>query len=91
MEKPTAGPIEVKAHAAPIITSEIFKAFVIAAGAAVADRLVHSDNLYAAAVPVVAVVAVVAWSLLHRLHTWRCLKFLANYVSDQVATVGRRP
>lgn len=86
-----APPITVKATAAPIITSQTFQVLVVAGCAFLADRLMHSDVAIAAVVPVGALVATWAWSLLHRLHSWRALRFLAARAPDTVAVVGRRP
>jgi hypothetical protein len=90
-ETAPAVPIQVKASAAPIFTSETFKPLVVAACALVADRLLRSDTAVAASIPAGVAVATAAWSLLQRLHTWRCMRLLTEQVPDEIAMVGAKP
>lgn len=86
-----SAPIQVKASAAPIITSQTFQIIVMAGGGVVVDRLLQSDVSRAAVLPVFAIAAVGAWGLLNRLHTWRCMRFMERHVPDSVAVVGKKP
>jgi len=83
-----AAPIQVRPHAAPIVTEESCKLLVVAGCAIAAERLVQSPLALAAVVPAGAAVAAVVWGVLQRLRTWRALKFLAAIVPDDVAAVG---
>lgn len=88
---PPSAPISVKASAAPIITSETFKIIVMAGGGLAVDRLLQSDVSRMAVLPLFGIVAVGAWGLLHRLHTWQCMKFLASSAPNDVAVIGHKP
>lgn len=84
----TAQPISVRGHATPIIGEESFKILFTAACAALAAHMVTSQLALAAVLPAGGVLAMLVWGLIKRLETWRALKFLANYVGDDVATVS---
>jgi hypothetical protein len=88
---PAPAPITVKASAAPIVSSEAFKAIVVAGCAFAADHLLRTEAAVAAAIPAGLAVATVAWGLLHRLHSWNALKYLANSAPNDVAVIGKKP
>lgn len=92
MTEPTnacAPPISVKPHAAQVVMSESTKAIILLALAFAFDRLLRSDAIKMAVVPMLGGLAVYIWSLWQRLRTYFALRFLATQVPDDVAKVGK--
>ena len=83
-------PITVKASAAPVITSETFKAIALGGFAIAADQFMHSETAIVAVLAAAGFMLTCFWGLWHRLRTWGALRFLAGHVSDDVAVVGNQ-
>ena len=81
--------ISVKPHAAQAVMSETTKAIMLLGFAFVLDRLLRSDAIKMAVVPMLGIIATFVWGLWHRLRTYFALRFLAGQVPDEVAKVGK--
>lgn len=86
---PCTPQIKVKPHAAQVVMSESTKTIMLIGFAFLFDRLLRSDALKMAIVPMLGGLAVYIWTLWHRLRTYFALRFLANQVPDHVARVGK--
>ena len=83
--------ITVKPAAGQVVMSETTKALMLLGFAFILDRLLRSDAVKMAVVPMMGIVATFIWGLWHRLRTYFALRFLANLpqVPDSVAKVGK--
>lgn len=84
-----APPISVKASATPAVMSELTKAALFIGFALVADRIIRSDAIKMAVVPLLGILATTFWSVWHRLRTYFALRFLADRAPDSIAKVGK--
>lgn len=84
----TAEPINVKAHMAPVVMSESTKLIMIALFAAAADHFLHSEAAIGVVVACGGVLATGVWSLWARVHNWRVMRYFANLLPSETATVG---
>lgn len=92
MTEPTnacAPPISVKPDAGQVVMSETTKALMLLGFAFILDRLLRSDAIKMAVVPMMGMLATFVWGLWHRLRTYFALRFLAGQVPDEVAKVGK--
>ena len=86
---PCTPQISVKPPAAQAVMSETTKAIMLLGFAFVLDRLLRSDAIKMAVVPMLGIIATFVWGLWHRLRTYFALRFLAGQVPDEVAKVGK--
>lgn len=83
------GQITVKPAAGQVVMSETTKALMLLGFAFILDRLLRSDAIKMAVVPMMGMLATFVWGLWHRLRTYFALRFLAGQVPDEVAKVGK--
>lgn len=83
-----ADPINVRAHMAPVVMSESTKLILMALFAAAADHFLHSESAIAVVVACGGVLATGVWSLWVRVHNWRVMRYFANLLPSDTATVG---
>lgn len=89
MTDPTPSePINVKPHATAVVMSESTKLIMIALFAAAADHFLHSEAAIGVVVACGGVLATAVWGLWSRVHNWRVMRFFANLLPSDVATVG---
>jgi len=88
-QAPPNGQITVKPDAGQVVMSETTKALMLLGFAFILDRLLRSDAIKMAVVPMMGMLATFVWGLWHRLRTYFALRFLAGQVPDEVAKVGK--
>ncbi len=88
-QTPPNGQITVKPAAGQVVMSETTKALMLLGFAFILDRLLRSDAIKMAVVPMMGMLATFVWGLWHRLRTYFALRFLAGQVPDEVAKVGK--
>ena len=88
-QAPPNGQITVKPAAGQVVMSETTKALMLLGFAFILDRLLRSDAIKMAVVPMMGMLATFVWGLWHRLRTYFALRFLAGQVPDEVAKVGK--